>query len=55
MCGLNDAARTWYFAVCDRLRSLGCTRSSVDFGIFVLHKNANLSGILHVDDFLWAF
>lgn len=54
--GLNDAARTWYFSVLEKLEALGCVRSKVDFGVFLWFENGILSGILetHVDDFLWA-
>ena len=51
--GLNDAARMWYFAVYELLGKLGCFHSSVDYGIFMLHIDGKLAGILisHVDDF----
>ena len=55
--GLNDAARMWYFAVWQQLKSLGCQRSAIDYGIFYfIDEHDGLTGIIqaHVDDFLWA-
>ena len=54
--GLNDATRSWYFAIAEFLENMNCFRSSVDYGIFTWYDNQNLSGVLltHVDDFLYA-
>ena len=48
--------QAWYFSVLEKLETLGCVRSKVDFGVFIWFENGILSGILetHVDDFLWA-
>ena len=56
MYGLNDAARTWYFAVFEELEKLGCRRSSIGYGVFFWYNDNELSGLFqsHVDDFIWA-
>ena len=54
--GLNDATRSWYFAIAEFLENMNCFRSSFDYGIFTWYDNQILSGVLltHVDDFLYA-
>ena len=54
--GLSDASRCWYFALSEKLESLGCVRSMYDFGVFVWKLDGNLGGILemHVDDIVWS-
>ena len=54
VCGLNDAARMWYFSVRKKLEELRCLRSSVDYGVFMWYEGEQLAGLMeiHVDDFL---
>ena len=54
--GLNDASRMWYFAVLEKLESLGCVRSKFDYGVFFWRYDGKLEGVIemHVDDLLWS-
>ena len=53
--GLNDAARQFYYSVCETLVALGCIQSSLDPSLFYSKgEDGELQGILvsHIDDFL---
>ncbi len=52
--GLKDASRNWYLRVVKKLKELGFKISCYDSGMFFLHKDGKLIGMvaLHVDDFL---
>ena len=54
--GLNDASRSWYLKLRETILTLGCQPSLLDNGLFYLHMNGNLCGILasFVDDILHA-
>ena len=54
--GLKDASRKWYLRVVEKLKELDFQTSKYDSGLFFLHKDGKLIGIvaLHVDDFLHA-
>lgn len=54
--GLNDGPRQWYIRLRDTITSTGCVIHSLDPGLFYLHVNSNLCGLLisYVDDILWS-
>ena len=54
--GLNDGPRQWYVRLRDTIMKTGCTMNSLDPGLFTLHQNSILCGIIitYVDDLLWS-
>ena len=54
--GLNDASRSWYLSVKNKLINLGTKLCKSDPAVFTWHFNGKFSGILctHVDDFLFG-
>ena len=54
--GLKDAPREWYLRLKEKVLSLGCKLSASDYGMFFMHHEGKLVGILilYVDDILWG-
>ena len=54
--GLKDAPRKWYLRLKQNILNLGCKSSSIDNGMFLMHSDNELIGILliFVDDVLWG-
>ncbi len=54
--GLNDASRSWYFSVKEKLENSKCKQSEIDPAIFYWVKDGRLAGLfaMHVDDFIWS-
>ena len=54
--GLNDASRSFYLKLVEKLLELGCKRSKFDYAVFIYHQGSNLAGIIggHVDDLTYA-
>ena len=54
--GLKDAPREWYLRLKNEIVRLGCKMSSIDCGLFMMHEEEKLIGLLlvFVDDLLWG-
>ena len=54
--GLKDAPREWYLRLKGQIIDLGCSMSTIDSGLFFMHKEDILIGLLlvFVDDLLWG-
>ena len=54
--GLKDAPREWYLRLREKVLALGCNLSTTDYGLFFMHQEGKLIGllILYVDDILFG-
>ena len=54
--GLKDAPREWYMRLKTEILELDCKPSSIDHGLFMMHIDQELVGLLivYVDDLLWT-
>ena len=54
--GLKDAPREWYIRLKNQIVQLNCKPSSIDNGLFMMHIDNELAGLLivYVDDLLWS-
>ena len=54
--GLNDGPRQWYVRLRNTIIGTGCAMNSLDPGLFTLHIDSKLCGLLvaYVDDILWS-
>ena len=54
--GLKDAPRKWYLRLKQSILNRGCKLSSIDNGMFLMHVEGELIGMLviFVDDVLWG-
>ena len=54
--GLNDGPRQWYVRLRNTIVGTGCVMNSLDPGLFTLHIDSELCGLLvaYVDDILWS-